>query len=727
MHKFSNPITGLLPIAAVVMGALAVSSAHAALTYSGDISPTIAPTTWTSSTIAYIGYNTGDGLLNIDGGSSLTVNKTYLGYASGKTGTLSVDGADSQLTSSTFYVGTSGNGTLAITNGGAVSSFSTILGNGAGSVGSVSVSGAHSTWTSNSSGLLNIGNLGSGILTIANGGTVNSGTTSGTILGASIGSTGSANVDGADSAWIVGNNLTVGNSGSGTLAITNGAKVTAASGSLGSTVTGKGNLSVDGAGSQWIGNSLSVGGAGIGKLFIGNGGSVTVTGLSNLGGFGTLDFGANGGTLNTGGFYAAGSQLSGAGTINTSGIVSDLNLVFDASHGTAQSFALNGVSVNLSLTGANALGVGYLGAGTLLITDGVNIASNGGFLGSKVGANGAATVTGANSKWTNSGVITVGNAGKGSLGITDGAIVTNTSATLGNVVGSSGMVSVDGAGSQWINSGSLTVGKNGTGILNVSDGGAVSASSLIINTSSRMTADLGAGSSLTVGNGSGAITNNGTIRLAAGADAANGSYTPMAYGTLTGTGSVQALGGVWNGSAHTVTVSDAATALAGESKTIDLSVNQRLLVTDAASGGSVGLGFKGSTTPTSLTISASEATSGERSLLQSGLVSGQGVVSAWDFTPGAGYASGDPVYLSMLIGAGFKLSDLAVWHFDGSAWAKFAANDLAYDNHYASFTVNGFSGYAVTAPVPVPAAVWLFGSALAGLSLFGKRKGTLAA
>lgn len=730
MHALSKPIQALnrrLPLAASIAGLLAVSPAQAALTYTGDVSPATNPATWTSSTIAYIGNNTGDGFLNIDGGSSLSINKAYLGYAAGKTGTLSVDGAGSQLTSSTFYVGTSGNGALAITNGGAVSSFSTSVGNSAGSVGRVSVSGANSIWTSNSSGLLNIGNLGSGILTIANGGTVNSGATSGAVLGASTGSTGSASVDGPTSVWTIGNNLTVGSAGSGTLAITNGAKVTATSGTLGGTLTSKGNLSIDGAGSQWIGNSLSVGGAGIGKLDIGNGGSVNVTGLTNFGSLGTLAFGANGGTLNTGGLYAAGSQLSGAGTINTAGIVSDLNLIFDASHGAVQSFRLNGVSVNLNQTGANALGAGYLGSGSLLIADGVNIASNGGVLGSKAGANGRVIVTGADSKWTNGGVLTVGNGGKGSLGITDGAIVTNTSATLGNVAGSVGKVSVDGAGSQWLNSTSLTVGKNGTGMLSVSNGGTVSASSLAVNGSSLLTVDLDAGSALTIGGGSGTITNNGSIRLVAGADAASGSYTPMAYGTMSGTGSVQVLGGVWNGASHAVTVSDTAIAAAGESKTIDLSLNQRLLFTDAVSGDSVGLGFKGMTTPTSLTFSASEAGGSERSLLQSGLAAGKGVVSAWNFTPGVGYASGDPVYLSLAVGAGFKLSDLVVWHFDGSAWGQFAANDLAYDNRYVNFTVTGFSGYAVTAPVPVPAAVWLFGSALVGLGLVGRRKVAFAA
>lgn len=52
-----------------------------------------------------------------------------------------------------------------------------------------------------------------------------------------------------------------------------------------------------------------------------------------------------------------------------------------------------------------------------------------------------------------------------------------------------------------------------------------------------------------------------------------------------------------------------------------------------------------------------------------------------------------------------------------AAWSPFAANDLADDNHFARFTVTGFSGYAVTAPIPLPGTVWLFDSALAGFGV----------
>ena len=76
-------------------------------------------------------------------------------------------------TSGGLNIGSFGTGTLMIANGGKVINitlFTANIGNGAGSQGTVTVTGAGSTW-SNSSGV-NIGNLGTGTLTIANGGVV---------------------------------------------------------------------------------------------------------------------------------------------------------------------------------------------------------------------------------------------------------------------------------------------------------------------------------------------------------------------------------------------------------------------------------------------------------------------------------------------------------------------------------------------------------------------------
>jgi hypothetical protein len=101
-------------------------------------------------------------------------------------------------------------------------------------------------------------------------------------------------------------------------------------------------------------------------------------------------------------------------------------------------------------------------------------------------------------------------------------------------------------------------------------------------------------------------------------------------------------------------------------------------------------------------------------------------LSGWNFSATEGYTSGDPAYLSLFAGDGTNLSELKVWHFEGSTWTAYTANDLAYDGKYASFTVTDFSGYAVsgtagTAPVPIPPAILLLGSGLARLGFMRRR------
>jgi len=88
------------------------------------------------------------------------------------------------------------------------------------------------------------------------------------------------------------------------------------------------------------------------------------------------------------------------------------------------------------------------------------------------------------------------------------------------------------------------------------------------------------------------------------------------------------------------------------------------------------------------------------------------------------YAESDPAYLSFSVGSGHNRSDFALWHFDGVQWSDLDAADLTYDGQYASFTVHGFSGYAVSA-VPEPSSLVLL--VMAALALLMQFRRTLKA
>jgi len=201
----------------------APTDAFAAITATGDVHPAD-PATWTSSTDAYVG-KTGVGSVTVDGNSDVVLFWGYVGYSSGSTGVVTVDGAGSTWANdSELNVGHDGNGTLSIANGGAVvGNIFTNIGYESGSTGGVTVNGAGSTLTSLG---LYVGLYGNGTLNITNGGAVSS---SGAHIGSEPGSTGEVTVDGAGSTFTNESGLHVGLYGSGTLNIANGGAVTAGS------------------------------------------------------------------------------------------------------------------------------------------------------------------------------------------------------------------------------------------------------------------------------------------------------------------------------------------------------------------------------------------------------------------------------------------------------------------------------------------------------------------
>ncbi len=707
-------------LAFIAAGVIAAPGASGAFTYSGEVIPAD-PATWVADTTkVYIGQST-DGTLVIDGGSTVSSASLYLGYNANVTGTGTITGTGTRW-NVTYdpVIGWNGTGVLNITNGASVDNNNAYLGYNTGSAGTVTVDGTGSRWTS--ARFLIIGDSGTGTLNIFNGSTVSAdsvyvGTNGMVNFGANGGTLRAGNLNGSstrftgtgtivtgscnnDADWVLatsqdltkrvetwngdGRNIgvyvdlsgasglgrvTIGYQNSGSMVVRNGIKVASAGGYIGYNAGSTGSVTVTGAGSRW---TNADGGMGVYVGYFGTGGL----------------------------------------TINQGGSVSTANNVYIGTQlGSSGSVAVDGASSTLS---SIEFYVGYHGNASLSITNGGKVSARStAEIGTQPGITGNVIVDGAGSGWS-AGSLIIGNFGTGNLTITNGGTV-SAGAVLGLNDGGTGRLTVNGAGSSF--NGPLGLNRAGT-YVSIGNGGTITASTFSVAAGSALTTDVGYGSSLKVGttnHWTGTITNNGAIRPVASAGAASGTYSPMSYGTMSGSGTVQALGGVWDGTAHTVTVNAAATGTAGIATTFDLANIQRVLITDPASGHSVGAAFQATTAPTNLMIIASAIS--DLTSLKSQLASGKSVLSAWDFSITQGHTSGNPVYLSLFAGPNQSLSTLNVWHYDGSTWSAFTANDLAYDGTYASFTVTGFSGYALsgTAPVPIPAAVWLLGSGLAGL------------
>jgi len=394
-----------------------------------------------------------------------------------------------------------------------------------------------------------------------------------------------------------------------------------------------------------------------------------------------------------------------------------------------------------SALAGNYLYLGYKvgGTGELLVSNGATVTDVSAYLGqvqtpASQASTGIAVINGAGSTWTNTGTLYVGYIGKGTsyLTITNGGAVSAATVDFTSGSRSSGDGTVDGSGST-LTTTTLNVGY-GTGspalgpwgLLSISDGGAVKTSTIGINSVSTLTVDVASN----LNAGSGTITNNGTVRLVAGADAAAGTYSPVSAGTWSGSGAYQALGGVWNSTNHTITVNSAITTTAGTVASMDLYTNQRGIVTDPSTGKSVGLGFQATTASNPITFSATAIGGSELSSLQTLIGTGKSVLSAWSLnTTGTTISSTNPVYLSLTAGAGQSLASLSVYDFNGTSWSQLTPADLAYDGNYASFTALNLNDVAVVGaptPTPIPAAVWLLGSGLMGLVGIKKKRNLTA-
>ena len=218
------------------------------------------------------------GTLNVLAGGSVSDSVAYLAFSSGSTGNATVDGAGSTWTSTDLNIGYRGPGTVNVTGGGLVSSTNATLGHRSGANGAAVVQGTGSQF--NVTGTLEVGSVGQGTLTVRNGGTMN---TIDTYLGRLAGGVGSMTVDAllASATWNNTGQLTIGSANQGTLNILHGGQFFSAGVTLGAGVGSSGTATVDG--STWANiGPLNIGVEGTGTLNI-IGSHATTTGYALLG------------------------------------------------------------------------------------------------------------------------------------------------------------------------------------------------------------------------------------------------------------------------------------------------------------------------------------------------------------------------------------------------------------------------------------------------------------
>jgi fibronectin-binding autotransporter adhesin len=681
---------------------------------SGTITVEGTGSTWNLSGGIYVGH-LGNGTLNVvDGGTLKSIGTDYLGLGPGSSGTINVDGNGSTWVHSfELDIGGYGLGTLNITNGGTVSGGLTtatcLIGVNSGSVGIVKIDGNGSKWSECPTLLMRIGHSGNGSLFVTGGATVDA---MGYTIGYQTGSEGLVKVDGNGSTLTTRQlgGISVGVAGRGTLIISGGGKVASNS----SDMIDNGIAKVDGMGSNWTTYALFVGNTGNGTLEILNGGSVSCArGFvgKTAGSRGAVKVIGNNSTWNISSDFSVGEYGNGALNIEAGGQVNDSTGYISYQSGTGAALVTGAGS---KWTNSGDFYVGRIGGGSLNIEAGGQVSNAFGYLGYTSNALVTVTVKGTGSKWLNSKDLYIGygNNSLSKLCIDDGGMVSN---AVG-IVGLSSKSTVIGPGSLWDNS-TLSV----SGSLNIIGGGEAKGGSLIVSSYAVLSIDVGTGSKLTFNNGS--VSNNGKVRIVAGAGTSTGYvYSPIAALTWSGIGSYNAIGGTWNATSHQFTVSGVQAGASGALSTLNLAYTQRLLTTEAVSQWKIGESFLAKTgSSTTLNFTATAISGTKLNSLKTLLPAGYVVEGAWDFSAsGSGYTAGDPVYLSFDVGPYFSRSDLTIWHYSGTAWSTYTADDLTYDGQYASFTVTSFSGYAVSA-IPEPGTLVLLIGGLIAMAAAWKR------
>ncbi|OMQ25570.1 autotransporter outer membrane beta-barrel domain-containing protein [Serratia oryzae] len=355
-----------------------------------------------------------------------------------------------------------------------------------------------------------IGDSSSGKLTISEGAkatTVGAG-----YLARQAGSVGEASISGANSRWtlynydpLYGQNLKVGVAGEGKVSVFDAATLDVSFIELGVNEGAKGTLNIMGANSQLLGHQVMVGNQGVGEFNISDGGKFVLDTFDKV---------------------IVGNGATGQGTVNVDGAGSQLYY---------------------NKYGSSSMYVGYGGKGVMNVSNGAKAGAAEIHLGTQAGAYGELNISGVGSVVSSpSGVvIRAGEQGEGKVSITDGAVFDGGSYRnyLGDSAGGKGTLLVSGTGSTWKSS-VLTVGNGGEGQLQVINGGSLEAAGLDI--ASRVNSQgsavvSGATSSIKVGVLNVGVYGIGSLTIADGAQVTStGSdkYSGVSIGTSPASGSI---------------------------------------------------------------------------------------------------------------------------------------------------------------------------------------------
>lgn len=182
-----------------------------------------------------------------------------------------------------------------------------------------------------------------------------------------------------------------------------------------------------------------------------------------------------------GGDLAVGNGNTGTLLIDAgASVTNDTSYIGNLAAGSVTVQGIDGSGNASSWTNNGETYIGYDGNGELTIADGGKVRSVGSvYVGADVGGVGTAIVSGAGSLWDASAdtglqpTFQIGYLGSGTLTVSDGGVVLSEQALLGGGVGGRGAVTITGAGSSWTPLNNIYVGFEGTGVLEVLEGGSV--------------------------------------------------------------------------------------------------------------------------------------------------------------------------------------------------------------------------------------------------------------